>query len=429
MKISQKLSLTRLRGATQPHHLLGGDSDGEPEAPVLPPEPESHPVGWEMMQPTSKQPEVPELAIISKLAQPDREEYDGIVWRRETHIDPQFPHDDRSIFDPERGPNEQLENLQWRQARDVLGKKYRILPENDAEIDPINIKQGNLGDCYLLSALSALAEWPRRVRELFITTEPNEAGVYRLKLYLNGVATEITVDEYFPCKADGSFAFARNADNNTIWPMLIEKAYAKAFGSYQRIESGHMMESLQTLTCSYIDILDHHETPLDELWGHIKDAISKDYIILTNVHAGEASDRVKALGLVDNHAYTLIGAYEVEDKEGDEVRLLKVRNPWGHGEWEGDWSDNSDKWTPELKIQLDLKEADDGIFHISVEDFVGNFHNTTIAKCVDGAHYTFQRALMCRGDWSVAHLRFEEATAAQLLYFQPGLRFRTGLKD
>jgi calpain-15 len=29
---------------------------------------------------------------------------------------------------------------------------------------------------------------------------------------------------------------------------------------------------------------------------------------------------------------------------------MKLRNPWGNkGEWNGDWSDKSDKWTPELK--------------------------------------------------------------------------------
>ena len=78
--------------------------------------------------------------------------------------------------------------------------------------------------------------------------------------------------------------------------------------------------------------------------------------MLTNVHSegdASASSRVKALGLVDNHAYTLIGAFDVNTDYGPE-RLLKVRNPWGRGEWEGDWSDNSDKWTEPLKAQLNF---------------------------------------------------------------------------
>lgn len=26
-------------------------------------------------------------------------------------------------------------------------------------------------------------------------------------------------------------------------------------------------------------------------------------------------------------------------------KLVKLRNPWGKGEWKGDWSDESYKWT------------------------------------------------------------------------------------
>jgi calpain-15 len=36
--------------------------------------------------------------------------------------------------------------------------------------------------------------------------------------------------------------------------------------------------------------------------------------------------------------------------DDQDVRLMKLRNPWGNkGEWNGDWSDKSEKWTPELK--------------------------------------------------------------------------------
>ena len=33
--------------------------------------------------------------------------------------------------------------------------------------------------------------------------------------------------------------------------------------------------------------------------------------------------------------------------------MLKVRNPWGSFEWEGDWCDDSEKW----KINPKVKEA------------------------------------------------------------------------
>jgi len=46
--------------------------------------------------------------------------------------------------------------------------------------------------------------------------------------------------------------------------------------------------------------------------------------------------------------YSLIDCYEVES-EGQSVRLVKLRNPHGSTEWEGDWCDSSDKWTQSLR--------------------------------------------------------------------------------
>ncbi len=46
-------------------------------------------------------------------------------------------------------------------------------------------------------------------------------------------------------------------------------------------------------------------------------------------------------GIIGGHAYSLISVVEFKH-EGELVRLLKMRNPWGKGEWTGDWSDKSE---------------------------------------------------------------------------------------
>ena len=70
------------------------------------------------------------------------------------------------------------------------------------------------------------------------------------------------------------------------------------------------------------------------------------------------------LGIISGHAYSLIDLYEFQHK-GERLQLCKLRNPWGHKEWTGDWSDESDLWTPELKEKLEVTVADDGIFYMS----------------------------------------------------------------
>ena len=52
-------------------------------------------------------------------------------------------------------------------------------------------------------------------------------------------------------------------------------------------------------------------------------------------HCGEC---VNSCGLVSGHAYSLLDAVEC-----DGHLLLKVRNPWGQGEWKGAWSDGSEE--------------------------------------------------------------------------------------
>ncbi len=54
------------------------------------------------------------------------------------------------------------------------------------------------------------------------------------------------------------------------------------------------------------------------------------------------------MGLEDSHAYSLISVHQLTYKN-QPLRLLKIRNPWGRREWNGDWSDSSSIWTPELK--------------------------------------------------------------------------------
>jgi hypothetical protein len=87
-------------------------------------------------------------------------------------------------------------------------------------------------------------------------------------------------------------------------------------------------------------------------------------------------------GIISGHAYSLISVHQIGE-EGDDncIKLCKLRNPWGEGEWKGDWCDNSDLWTEELREQLDVKVEDDGIFHMSVEDYVNSFEST--AFCVE----------------------------------------------
>ena len=121
---------------------------------------------------------------------------------------------------------------------------------------PNDIKQGRCGDCYFLASLSALAEYPERIKRIFLTQTINEAGCYAVQLYINGERRTVVVDDYFPYDSETeTWAFSQpsRVDNtrlSEIWVLVLEKAWAKVFGSYQRIEGGSAGEALYPLTGS-----------------------------------------------------------------------------------------------------------------------------------------------------------------------------------
>ena len=62
-------------------------------------------------------------------------------------------------------------------------------------------------------------------------------------------------------------------------------------------------------------------------------------------------------------------------------RVVKLRNPWGNGEYNVSWSDSSKKWTPSTKKQCGYKEnTDDGVFYMSYDDFIKYYITKGIAK-------------------------------------------------
>jgi hypothetical protein len=62
---------------------------------------------------------------------------------------------------------------------------------------------------------------------------------------------------------------------------------------------------------------------------------------------GGSSQEAFRKGIYETHAYVVLQAWE----EGD-LRLVKIRNPWGEREWTGDWSDGDKLWTAEMMTKL-----------------------------------------------------------------------------
>ena len=202
----------------------------------------------------------------------------------------------------------------------------------------------------------------------------------------NGIKQMIVIDDFIPCKNKEPVFSAANG--NELWVILLEKAWAKLHGSYERIIGGQSHLTFRDLTGAPSF---EFETKDEDAWDRIKDGDQRDFIMAAGIAQDDEAEiaQLKALGLVGQHSYGLIAVAEVNDKNGKPTKLVQLRNPRGNFEWQGDWGDNSKCWTPQLKKQLNVvDDANDGTFWMSFFDFSQYFSRIQICKYIDGSNFS-----------------------------------------
>lgn len=264
----------------------------------------------------------------------------------------------------------------WRRITELYSKNLEVFHN----IDPNDILQGSLGDCYLLSSISALAEKPERVKKLFYTQNVSPDGKYKIGLYHEGLWTLYEIDDYFPCIGNNiAFSGPRFEDNVIeLWVILLEKAWAKKHKGYFNIEDGYAEDALRDLTGAPCETI---RTSAEDIWKVLKESNEKNYIVTGSIENQQEINN--QIGLVTLHSYSII-----EIQEYLTEKLLLIRNPWGRHEFKGDWSDGSNKWTPDAKRKLKWEDKDDGCFWMGLADFTRYFNNITICRVEDTYQYT-----------------------------------------
>ena len=80
-------------------------------------------------------------------------------------------------------------------------------------------------------------------------------------------------------------------------------------------------------------------------------------------------------GLITRHAYSVTGLARVRGQLGD-THLVRLRNPWGKGEWNGPWSERSWEWdslSDRDKELLSVRVRNEGEFWMAFDDFAKQF--------------------------------------------------------
>mmetsp|Transcript_7006 Transcript_7006/g.17882 ORF Transcript_7006/g.17882 Transcript_7006/m.17882 type:complete len:470 (-) Transcript_7006:265-1674(-) len=309
---------------------------------------------------------------------------------------------------------EMAKTVEWVRADElaVVGKGKRMNLFH-GEIEPADLCQGAVGDCWLVAAMAGMAEHPGAIRNCFLNTEYTDVGKYRLRLW-DGRAMKwetVTVDDYFPVKKGTKECVYMQPNGGELWAILMEKAFAKFCGSYGALDGGWAVWAWHAMTGDNVlqfrskgpkwkrrnmvfvgkegkrrigfqeldDDIDE-----EDFFGILLKYSSKRSVMGASMIVKEAEREEKMDdGLVAGHMYSILQVRRAGATMGmGGTKLLKLRNPWGTFEWKGAWSDGSKEWSdhPGIKREVDYKDTDDGTFWMEYRDFKRRFNTVDICN-------------------------------------------------
>ncbi|XP_053992317.1 uncharacterized protein LOC128883708 isoform X2 [Hylaeus volcanicus] len=292
------------------------------------------------------------------------------------------------------------------------------------QVDSKKIRQGFVGDCSFLSSLAVLAEYEKTKNipvlssiiypqattdssKSFPVPVVNPSGFYACRIFFNGVARKIVLDDYLPVRHDDKVLSAHSDDKHEFWVSLLEKCFVKLMGGSYFLQGSNPGADLYHITgwipetipfrvdvqsgspdnCKVLvtggyDLQEaYEEMQWNLVWEQLYDGLCTGKCVAC-LGTSDIWDSApsglsypegvsQSSGIVARHAYSILRFRYLNGK-----RLLFMKNPWCCVRWRGAYSPYDKKnWTKQLEKELgynrkESAKVDDGQFWIEWCDIV-----------------------------------------------------------
>jgi hypothetical protein len=293
---------------------------------------------------------------------------------------------------------------------------FTYAPLDNGQIDPGSIRinqlnQYGFGDCYFLAATTAtfgkikedLTDAKSKESTVLKSAISTEGTNYTIKFFDNQQAQKIVVDnqvvtsesKLFGAKWTSESVGATDANGQSIWASIFERAYAKFRGSYDVIGNGGFHgTALSRITNKAINYIDWNPSNLTEkatpktitpvptnevgffigpgnpietaqVFDRIKATLDGgNYVVAGTKGDGKDTQTLYDGVLYQSHAYSIHNAYE---KDGQ--KLILLRNPHG-----------VDNGSSVMAKEDPSKELKDGFITIKFDEFLKNFNGVSLSQ-------------------------------------------------
>ena len=158
-----------------------------------------------------------------------------------------------------------------------------VVERNGRKKDRFDVNQGVVGDCWFLAALANLAEdndaFYRVVPDNQSFSSESYCGMFRFRFFRFGEWVEVVIDDRLPTR-NGELIYLKAKDKNEFWSPLLEKAYAKLYGSYRALEGGLTIEAAVDFTGGIPEMIDtsrlNRDEDIEKMFNDMKNAYEND---------------------------------------------------------------------------------------------------------------------------------------------------------
>ena len=271
-------------------------------------------------------------------------------------------------------------DIVWLRPHDIVRPDLPILVSNKNE--GFDVRQGM--DGWFVPAFSAISDSDALLRHVIppdqgFSEMENYAGIFHFRFWF-GRWIEIVIDDLLPCRK-GNLIYMQSTSRVEFWPALLEKAYAKAKGTYELLNNWLPIDACIELTGGCPErvknmsrLLSGEQKQMDRLFADILRANQNGNIPLVSFHSKDDNNAARQLetrsyGLEPRYVYRITQVADLG--QGRQIIRIKNCSGWTNPQWTGSWSPEDAAWlnvTDSVRRELDGEAFHDGGFWIGFQE-------------------------------------------------------------
>eukprot|EP00927_Polykrikos_kofoidii_P044277 TRINITY_DN38288_c0_g1_i1.p1 TRINITY_DN38288_c0_g1~~TRINITY_DN38288_c0_g1_i1.p1 ORF type:complete len:665 (-),score=67.17 TRINITY_DN38288_c0_g1_i1:204-2198(-) len=202
-----------------------------------------------------------------------------------------------------------------------------------------DVGQGQLGASYFLASIGAVAQThPKIIMSMFVNHdkanpmveghELNAQKAFTTEWLVDGRKIMVAVDDRIPVNLDTMLPLFENfREGPNMWPIILEKSWAKIMGGYKAILHGFGVDALKAITKAPASIYWHNQITPSQLWQGLLQSVQRKCPMTCLAIAGQN-------GIAQDNAYVVLDA-KTSMLNGQNVSVVQLYNPWGFNRYSG----------------------------------------------------------------------------------------------